>query len=170
MKPTSRNQTHLYSPGEKQRDKSEINSGHDITLCPDCSCVYYKKAWHHDLSNHKKLTDDHHAKIGRCPSCRCWRDHQWEGEVRIQNVPKDAREEMMHLIMHLSQTAFEKNPMHRVFDIATEKNMITIFVSENQLAQSIARKIHEAFKAHITKPVIHRGKEDSTLLATIEWK
>ncbi|MBI1956950.1 MAG: hypothetical protein HYS44_00620 [Candidatus Niyogibacteria bacterium] len=140
----------------------------DVILCPEGDAVYYYKSWHHDLEKYRELRETKAVTFKLCPFHEMKKNRQWEGEVNIFGVPEEFRAELLQGAKNLSNEAQRRDPMHRILDIKTTKDAISIFTSENQLAQQIAKRIRETHKHHIEEK-IHRAKESDAVLITMKW-
>ena len=118
-----------------------------LVFCKDCSAVYYKKSWHHNLRNFKSIREDLPIKFSLCAACKMIKNKQFEGEITIKNIPSGIFNELEHLIMTFGRRAFERDPMDRIIAVKKNKNEMTITVTENQLAVKLAKKIKDTFKS-----------------------
>lgn len=142
----------------------------DIALCPSCSAVYYYKSWHHNMLHFKGDIDTkQNMRVLLCPACAMWKDRHWEGELRIEGIPSQMRAQVKNTILSVADTAYDRDPMDRIFDIKERGKTIQVFASENQLTVSMARKVASSLKKHFSKPVIHYGKGEDAVLVTMEW-
>lgn len=159
-----------HKPKKSNKEFEEFGPGKkDIIICPNCSCVYYCKSWHHTATNYPHLNEDKKVIFKICPACNMKAQREWEGEIRIKDVPKERVDELMSIIIHCSKRAFEKDPMDRVLSVDSEKNNISVYTSENQLAIIIAKKLASALKKNFKKPIIHKGKNEDSFLITMSW-
>ena len=93
------------------------------------------------------------------------KDGRYEGEVIIENVAEQEREEIENLITNFGETAFGRDPMDRIISIETiAKGMLRVLTTENQMAQQLAKKIKKTFKGKVS--FLHSRRE-STLRAKI---
>lgn len=151
----------------------------DIIFCPEGDEVYYYKSWHHNLRRYPHLKETKPLRFQLCPYHQMKKNRQWEGEVRIYSVPEKYRERVLKTAENVSREAYRRDPMHRILNIKENKKEITIYTSENQLAQRMAKKIFESFKNHffrqrrtnlrLAKPKISRGQGSDAVLITMEW-
>lgn len=169
----SRKKSMSYSAGYKESRSTgeEFGPGkRDMALCPSCSAVYYYKSWHHNMLHFKgDVLKKQDMRVVLCPACAMWKDRHWEGELRIDGIPSQMRTQIKNTILSVADTAYDRDPMDRVFDIKEKGKTMQIFVSENQLTFSIARKLASSLKKHFSKPVIHHGKGEDAVLVTMEW-
>lgn len=155
----SRHQQEEFGPGRSE-----------VVLCPVCSAAYYSKSWHHDLSNYSYAREDKNLNFKKCPACQMWAQKQWEGEIRIENLPESRAGEIKRAALGTADQAYRKDPMDRVFDIKKNGKYLVIYTSENQLAMRIMRKLERSFKKRFLKPEIHHGKEGDAFLIKMKWR
>ena len=141
----------------------------DIIFCPEGDEVYYYKSWHHDLRDYPYLKETKPVYFKLCPFHQMKKNRQWEGEVRISDVPEKYRERVLQTAENVSREAYRRDPMDRILNIKQSKKEITIYTSENQLAQKIARKITASFKNNFTKPKISRAAGSDAVLIVMGW-
>lgn len=141
----------------------------DIIFCPEGDEVYYYKSWHHNLGNYHYLKETKPLRFKLCPFHEMKKNRQWEGEIRISDLPEKYKSQIVGTAQGVSREAYRRDPMHRILDIKASKNEIIIYVSENQLAQKISRKIFQSLKNHFSKPKIHKGRNADPVLITMEW-
>ncbi|OGZ32650.1 MAG: hypothetical protein A3H02_01120 [Candidatus Niyogibacteria bacterium RIFCSPLOWO2_12_FULL_41_13] len=148
-----------YGPGKNE-----------IIFCPKGDAVYYHKSWHHAFENYKHAKETKEARFALCPFHQMENSCVWEGEVRINGLKKEKIAEVLSLAKNFSHRAYLKDPMHRIIKIRQDKNSLSIFTSENQLSERLAKKIHETFKNLFSKPILHRAKGGDPFLVIIETK
>ena len=98
-----------------------------------------------------------------------WFEKEWEGEIRIGDMPSGKIEEVKRAALGTANQAYRKDPMHRVFDIRSSGKDLIIYTSENQLAMRVARKLERSFKKHFSKSEIHHGKSEDAFLIKMRW-
>ncbi len=141
----------------------------DVIFCPEGDEVYYFKSWHHNLGNYHYLKETKPLRFKLCPFHQMKKNRQWEGEIRISNPPEKYKSQIVSTAEGVSREAYRRDPMHRILDMKTAKDEIKIYVSENQLAQKISKKILHSFKNRFSKPKIHKAKGGDPVLITMEW-
>lgn len=141
----------------------------DIIFCPEGPEVYYYKSWHHNLLRYPYLKETKPVYFKLCPFHQMKKNRQWEGEVRISDVPEKYRAQVLQTAENVSREAYRRDPMHRILNIKSAKKEIIIYTSENQLAQKIARKISESFKNNFSRPKISRGRGSDAVLIVMGW-
>ena len=112
-----------YAPERTEREFPKGVKG--IVFCDTCGITYYKKAWHHNLRHFKSFEKDVPVVFRTCPACQMIKNKQFEGRVSVVNVPSKFQGEVERLIRGYGE----------------------VTTTENQLAQKLARKIAETFKA-----------------------
>lgn len=157
-------------PVESKWETEEFGSGaQDIVLCEECGIVYYGKAWHHNLRNYKNVERAKRVAFKLCPACAMARNKQYEGEMRISNLPKSKAGEIADLVLALAQKAYEIDPLDRVLRTRYSKNMLSVQISENQMAQRLAKKLKDSMKKSFSEPEIHKGKGEDPFVITMNW-
>ncbi|MCX6737847.1 MAG: NMD3-related protein [Candidatus Parcubacteria bacterium] len=151
-------------PGSKKEENEFGKAKRDILVCEECGAAFWQKSWHHGLENipgyEKEAT-----RSGICPACQMIQSHRYEGEIIIENIPDNKKEEIENLISNFSETAFERDPMDRIISIQTvAKGMLRILTTENQMAEQLAKKIKQTFKGKVS---FMFSKRESTLRARI---
>ncbi len=134
----------LYAPRTEEREIPKGKLG--LIFCKECEAVYYKKSWHHNLRNYKKLKENLPVNFSLCPACQMIKNKQFEGEIIVKNVPEKIKKDLINLIKAFSQKAYERDPMDRLIAIKETKEGTRITTTENQLAVKLAKKIKDVFK------------------------
>jgi len=146
------NSLKLPSRGRAEKNEEWGRELGGIVICPECKNIHFKKQWHppgvfpFNFSRNFKTAE----KI--CPACKLVRDHAFEGEIYIENMPTSRRQEILNLISAFGRRAMRKDPQDRI--IAAEPRgdrACYVTVTENQLAVRLAKKIKDAFKNVIIK-------------------
>ena len=81
-----------------------------------------------------------------CPACKMIESKKFEGQIVINDLPKNLHENAINLIEAFCHRARQKDPMDRLIDIKKTNGGLTVFTTENQLALRLAHKIKDAFK------------------------
>lgn len=133
-----------------RREKREFPKGFKgIHLCKMCGAVYYRKAWRHNLAlkNYRKIIKNFPIKKFICPADLMIKHRQFEGEIKIFNIPAKIKSDLMNLIKYFGERAYQKNDQHRIIKIKhPTKHNITATTTENQMALQLAKKIKSTFK------------------------
>ena len=123
------------------------SSGKGVAVCPECHNTLYKKEWHHPLGT--TLEQAKFAKKGIsfkiCPACKMIKDHVYEGEIKITNVPAKFDVELVRLLTSYNARAQKNDPQDRIIEIKKQKRGYWITTTENQLAVTLAKKIKRVF-------------------------
>lgn len=120
-------------------------------ICPECHSVYHRKKWYHedDVAIGHLLRENGKVVVVKkkiCPACKMIKDHLFEGELFVENVPKQYRKEIFRLIHGFGEHAREKDPQDRLIQVTEYKEgCYRVTTTENQLAVRMAKKIQEAF-------------------------
>lgn len=164
-----------FSAGEKKSRHAmeEFGPGKsEFILCPKDDAVYYKKSWHHASDFFLRAPNRKREKGIRfmlCPAHEMMRNKQYEGEIVIQNVPKQFFEELRRLVENMGERAYRTDVTTRILSLNARNDALHVTVSENQLAQKIARKIERVFRKHIQHAETVRGKEGDTVRQTVNF-
>lgn len=151
-------------------DAEEFGPGKaGVVFCSEGDAAYYDKSWHHDLEKYRALSEEKAVAFKLCPFHIMKKNRQWEGEVRLMGIPEDAKSDMLRAAENISSEARRRDPMHGILDIATKNTTTSIYTSENQLAQRIAKRIQESHKHHVAH-TIHRAAGSDAVLITLSWK
>ena len=144
---------------KSRKEEAEFGPGKtDILVCKKCGAVYWYKSWRAQLGGYPELKQSKRIKFTLCPACRMILDKKYEGEITLENVPKDFKEDIKVLAENYGERAFVKDPMDRIIKITQEKEKIRILTTENQLAVRMAKKIKQSFGGEIKISYSH--KED----------
>ena len=172
----------LKLPREK-REEQEFGPGKiDYLICPECHCVYFDKSWHHSLEQDiKRFKEEKQVKFQLCPACQMIKDGRFEGEIIIENVPEQFREDIKKLAKNFGKRAFGIDPMDRIISFqektvkrpSTQRKKgassrkefeglkdIQILTTENQLAVRLAKKIDEIFGGKPKTSISYSKEED----------
>ncbi|MEK7647015.1 MAG: NMD3-related protein [Patescibacteria group bacterium] len=161
---------YFVRPKESRRETEEFGPGKtDIVFCSDCGLAYYNKSWHHNLRSHKNVEKARRVAFQLCPACQMARRKQHEGEIRISGLPSSRQKEIVHILSVLAEKIREKDPLDRILEIKSDAKEFTVYTSENQMAQKLAKKLHEIYKKDFSRPVAHRGKGGDLLVASMQY-
>ena len=119
-----------------------------FVVCPKCHNIFFKKSWHHPGSSslvkeEVRRTKETHFKL--CPACVMVKEHTYEGEINISDVPARYEAELMHLVAAFNARAQKRDPQDRIIDIEQVKGGYRITTTEDQLAVRMAKKIKGVF-------------------------
>ena len=167
---------------KSKKEEAEFGPGKiDIIICKECGAVYYYKNWHSKLETYKELKEIKPLKFTVCPACQMIKDKKYEGEIILENVPENIREDIKNLAENFGKRAQERDPLDRIISIeeikvkrptAQRKRKavsreefkglidIRILFTENQLAQRLAKKLNETFSKKLKVLISHSHQED----------
>lgn len=74
------------------------------------------------------------------------KNHAFEGELFIENFPKDQEKNLLSLIKAFGKRATEHDPQDRIIETKKEKGAYRVTTTENQLAVRLGKKIRDAFR------------------------
>lgn len=136
---------------KSKKEEGEFGKGKkDIIICPKCDSVYFYKSWHHHLKDYQKLSENKNLKFVVCPACRMIADKKYEGEIIIENIPKNLKKDIINTIKNVGKIGFERDSQDRIISISTlNSSKIRVTTTENQLAVRIGKKIKSAFKSKV---------------------
>lgn len=119
-----------------------------MTKCPTCGNVHYRKRWYVSPEEVMGILMVPRLPITKkrlCPACKMVKDHQFEGELFVEDFPSRHRKELLRLIRNYGERARLKDAQHRIIDIEETKNGYRVTTTENQLADKLAKKIKGVF-------------------------
>lgn len=157
-------------PVESKWETEEFGPGQqNIVICGDCGIAYYGKAWHHNLRNYKNVERAKRVAFKLCPACMMAKNKQYEGEIRISDLPKNKVNEITGLVRVLARKAYELDPLDRILRTKYSGNTLSVQMSENQLAQRLAKKLKDTMKKSFSKPEICKGKGEDPFVIKMNW-
>jgi len=163
---------------KSRREEAEFGLGKEnILVCEKCSAVYCCKSWKARFGDVPRLKESKNIKFVLCPACQQILEKKYEGEIILENVPNDFKEEIRALVKNYGKKASMKDPMDRVISIEEQKicrvtagrkrkatsrknfrglKNIRILTTENQLAVRLAQKINEIFGGKLSISYSHQ--------------
>lgn len=120
-----------------------------LVVCTRCHEVRVGKKWQlaSSVSAKKRGAHKEGVHLVMCPACTMTVKKAHEGEILIENAPREHEVELINLITSFGARAREIDPQDRIIAIEhTKKGALRVTTTENQLAQKIAKKIKSAFK------------------------
>lgn len=161
---------YFVRPKVSKKENEEFGPGKiGIVFCEKCGIVYFNKSWHHNLRNYKFLNEDKGVAFRLCPACQMAKDHRYEGEIRIAGVKRVEAKNVEELARALARKAYELDPLVRILKVALAGSVLSIFTSENQFAQRLAKKMKETQKKLFTAPEIHKGKGGDFFIIMMQY-
>lgn len=154
-------------PKSKKEEQEFGKAKRAIVLCPKGEAVYFNKRWHHQLDEYKNLNKDTAIRFELCPADKMKEAGQFEGILTIENIPPEAREEVVRLVKNIGARAFRRDVLDRILDIDYRDGTLQIKTSENQLAIGMARQIQRAHKKSTLD--IQFSKQESVARARLSW-
>ncbi len=141
----------LKLPLRNRAEKNEewMRETQGLEICPECDNVYYKKRWVHSLAKLGKLSkrfERSKIKSKICPACKMIKDHAFEGEVIIEGIPANQKQDLTNLIHAFGERAMEKDPQDRIIELEKKNGTYRLITTENQLAVKLGKKIRDVFK------------------------
>jgi hypothetical protein len=147
-----KNSLKLPSRGRAEKNEEWGRESEGISICLECKNIRFKKQWHHPGIFPFNFSKVFKTREKICPACKMIRDHAFEGEVFIENLPPHRRQEVFNLISAFGERALRKDPQDRIITAEPRGDRAYyVTVTENQLAVKLAKKIKDAFKNVIIK-------------------
>ena len=106
--------------------KGALKGKGGLIFCKSCNSVYYKKSWHHNLRYYKNLREDLAVSFMLCPACKMIESKKFEGQIVINDLPKNLHENAINLIEAFCHRARQKDPMDRLIDVKKTNGGIKI--------------------------------------------
>ena len=169
---------------KSRKEEAEFGSGKiDILVCKKCGAFYWYKSWKARLSDYPELKQSKRIKFVFCPACQMIKDKKYEGEIILEAVPRDFKEDIKNLAKNYGERAIVADPMDRIISIKEKKvkrvtakgkrgatsrkefkdlKDIQILTTENQLAKRLAKKINEIYGRKLSVLISFSHKEDVT--------
>lgn len=119
-----------------------------VTKCPVCANVHFKKRWYaseEDLFASLKQGHPGITEEKMCQACKMVKEHTFEGELFIEEVPMRYRQELLKLVKNFGERARQIDPQHRIIAVEEIVNGYRVTTTENQLAGKLAKKIRGVF-------------------------
>src|SRR3989344_3058041 len=132
------------------------------------SSAYYKKSWHHDIAGLKNYEKDWPVHFTVCPACQMIHNKQYEGRIKIKNIPVVSEDRLDDLIRGFCHRAFERDPLDRLINLEKSGSDWTVTTTENQLANKLAKKIKDAF-SKVKSKTKFAGDPSDVVEITIEF-
>lgn len=147
---------------KRKKEEQEYGKGKkDIFVCEKCEAFYWYKSWHHNLEEYPHLKEEKNIQFTICPACKMIEEGKYEGELLLENVKEEKKEEIENLIRNFGETAYQKDPMDRIISIEeVARGMIRVLTTENQMAKRLAKKLKRTYKAKVK---FIYSKKESTL-------
>jgi NMD protein affecting ribosome stability and mRNA decay len=155
----SRHEMQEFGPGKK-----------GVAVCNKCGAYYFKKSWHHDAAAFLGKRENRGLETAKilCPACQMIKNNQFEGKVIIKKAPAELVSELENMIDNYCARAYEKDPMDRMISMKKEKGDYVVTMTENQLAQKLARKIEDSFN-NVKVTVRHESEPGDVATAVVEF-
>lgn len=157
--------SHRVKLPKSQHEVEEFGGGKKgLVFCSECKAAYYKKSWHHGILDFKSNKEDAPVKFLLCPACQMIKNNQHEGKITIKNIPAKIKDELINLIKGFCNRAYRQDPMDRLIVIKEDGGNLVVTVTENQLANKLAKKIKSTFNNVKTKTFFDKEPGDVALV------
>ncbi|GEM_PF-3481752 len=135
-----------------------------LQLCQKCHAVYYRKRWQWDYPLYEKHKNDK-SLLTTCPACSKEHPEQAEGILELTGFQSaDQRAQIKSLLENANRRANERDPQDKIFKWETKGSTIILYITENQLAMSLARQVRRAFGGDIS--IATASEED---IVRVKW-
>lgn len=137
----------------------------EAAICRECRSVFSGGRWQlyeqagDEIRKADKLIET------MCPACQKIHDRQPGGIVTLTGRFVEAHQtEIVNLINHENRSAMQTNPLERIMDIERSSTGMTVYTTNEKLAQKIGRAVHKAYSGDVE----YKWSED-TRLARVYW-
>lgn len=166
---------------KSKKEEAEFGPGKiDILLCEKCGSAYWYKSWHHQ-KNLPPKKEIRRIEYALCPACQMIKDKKYEGEIILESLPEEFKEDIKKLAENYGKRASEVDPLDRIISIKEEivsrpsakrkrgaisrkefkgRRDLRILTTENQLAKRLAKKINEIYGRKFQVSISHSHEED----------
>ncbi|MBU6141823.1 hypothetical protein KGO95_01720 [Patescibacteria group bacterium] len=119
-----------------------------VVVCVKCGSYFYKKAWHHDAKAFLAKRENKGMPVTQrlCPVDERLAQGKYGGKLVITRVPAAEQKDLLNLVRGFCERAEDRDPLARLIALTVKSGTVTVTVSENRLAQHLAKKISDAFK------------------------
>lgn len=137
----------------------------EVAVCRECKAVFACGRWQLHERAAAELKKAGKIIETTCPACRKIHDHQPGGIVNLSGEFLRAHEtEIVNLINHENREAMGINPLERIMDIERSDSGLTVYTTNEKLAQKIGRSVHNAYSGDVE----YKWSED-TRLVRVNW-
>lgn len=127
-----------------QIDMSRVH--HECLWCRSCLAVFKNKEWVKDPALLERIRGQKELE-SICPACKQKKMNVAEGIVYLSNVPSgQKKEELLSLIQNENKKSRAQDAEDRILEIKDKGSEMEIWVSDNQFATRLGKKINSAFK------------------------
>ncbi|MHB0913249.1 MAG: BCAM0308 family protein [Armatimonadota bacterium] len=137
----------------------------EVAVCRECRSVYAGNRWELPHQAGRDLAHADHVVETLCPACRKIRDRMPGGIVILSGgFLAQRKDEVVNLIHNENREAMEINPLERIMDIEASDEGLTVFTTNEKLAQKIGRAMHKAYDGTVE----YKWSEDNKLVR-VNW-
>jgi len=137
----------------------------EAAICRECRAVFAGGRWQLYDQAGPELRRASHVVETLCPACHKIHDRQPGGIVSLTGrFLKEHDTEIINLINHENRSAMNINPLERIMDIERSEDGLTVYTTNEKLAQKIGRAVHKAYSGDVE----YKWSED-TRLARVNW-
>jgi len=149
----------MAGPKKSRHAAQEFGPGQrEFLLCSEGEAVYYKKSWHHMTTlQAAKNIDKKRIAFVLCPAHRMKKDNVFEGEVIIENIPLNKKDQLVRTIRNVGDRAYRADVLDRILELLMKNDEVRVTTTENQLAKKIAKKVKAVYKTASVKYIFSRA-------------
>lgn len=118
----------------------------EVAVCTGCGSLYWNKRWYLNEEQSSGLSGDMIRNEVVCPACQRIHDNNPAGVAIFSGDYLVMHEnEILNTIRNVEEKARAKNPLARIMELRQEGKVLTVFTTDDKLAEKLGRDI---FKAH----------------------
>lgn len=138
----------------------------EVRICSECRAVYTGQRWYLKEQVPSKDLSKQQVSFTICPACQKIRDNMPGGVVLVTGQFVDGHQnELLNLIRNESDRAMAINPLERIMDIQKNGSGMTVYTTNEKLAQRLGKALHKAYDGD----VVYKWSED-TKFARVLWQ
>lgn len=128
-----------------------LNSKPDeAAVCRRCRSVYAGHRWELESQAGNDLSKARHVAEVLCPACEKIKDRIPGGIISLSgDFFQKHEQEALSLIKREARKAIVINPMERIMGMERQKEGLTIWTTNEKLAQRLGRALYKAFRGSI---------------------
>ncbi|MBI4743350.1 MAG: hypothetical protein HY776_00740 [Actinobacteria bacterium] len=139
-------------------EKKEEKHKEGYIICLNCSLVYFNKRWQEtDPKEVDHIKKNEEVKYDLCPECRKSKNVAPDGVVEIIGITID--DNMWNLIKNTANEEKSRDFRKRILEIKKKKDKVEVWTQSKELATTLGKKIHNAYKKKSDLEIdwLHKG-------------
>jgi len=156
MEQTRRDQfqrEHMHDPYKSRQKLTEP------AVCRQCGAVYHAGRW-----QWSPVPPNAHEDL--CSACHRINDAYPAGKLTLAGpFVKAHRDEILALARHQEELEKGEHPLHRIMDVSTEPDDMTITTTDIHLPRRIGGAVHRAFHGNLDVDYVH-----DTYFVRVHWQ